>query len=253
VFTIDTREGLRSELIKAASSDPRISGVALTGSASVGKEDRWSDIDLAFGVHAELAQVLGEFTDRMYDRHEAIHHMDVQSGSWIYRVFLLADTLQVDLAFAPQSDFGAHGPTFKLISGTAIPDRPVPVGSARDLIDWAWLYALHARSSIARGKAWQAEYMISGMRDRVLALACLRHKLPAVEGRGMDQLPSDVTRPLEAALVRSLGADDLVSAFRATTEGLLAEIKEVDPLLAQRLRDVLLNLTALAGSRKLSE
>ena len=30
----------------------------------------------------------------------------------------------------------------------------------------------------------QAEYMISGMRDHVLALACLRHGVPAVQGRG---------------------------------------------------------------------
>ena len=34
--------------------------------------------------------------------------------------------------------------------------------------------------------------MISGMRDQVLALACLRHGLPAREGRGMDGLPADV-------------------------------------------------------------
>jgi hypothetical protein len=37
-----------------------------------------------------------------------------------------------------------------------------------------WLYALHARSSIARGRVWQAEYMISwvdaGLANRLAGL-----------------------------------------------------------------------------------
>ena len=35
----------------------------------------------------------------MYDEHFALHHVDVVSGAWVYRVFLLPSTLQVDLAF----------------------------------------------------------------------------------------------------------------------------------------------------------
>jgi hypothetical protein len=55
-----------------------------------------------------------------------------------------------------------------------------------ELIGWAWLYGLHARSSIARARPWRAAYMISGMRDQLLALASLRHGLPAREARGSD-------------------------------------------------------------------
>jgi hypothetical protein len=245
MFTVGVREDLLSELIEAGQSDSRITGVAITGSASAGKEDRWSDIDLAFGVRegSEVRTVLEDFTVRMYSRHQTLHHLDVPSGSWIYRVFLLASTLQVDLAFAPAKDFGARGPTFKLVSGKAIQELPVPAGRAEDLIGWAWLYALHARSSIARGKFWQAEYMISGMRDQVLALACLRHGLPAREGRGMDQLPAAITDPLEGALVRSLKNDELLRAFREATEGLIREVEELDSNLSERLKPVLLELT----------
>jgi hypothetical protein len=107
-----------------------------------------------------------------------------------------------------------------------------------------WLYALHARSSIARGKVWQAEYMISGVRDHVLALACLRHGVPASQGRGMDQLPPEITTPLAAALVRSLDAAELARAFRTVVEALLTEIREVEPDLATRLTDPLMQLTA---------
>lgn len=67
-----------------------------------------------------------------------------------------------------------------------------------------WLCALHARSSIARGRVWQAEYMISGLRDQVLALACLRQRLPDFEGRGIDLLPAEILESILPALVRSL-------------------------------------------------
>ncbi len=248
MFTAQGREMLRTELIEVARADPRITAAALTGSASVENEDGWSDIDLAFGVReaAEVATTLADFSERMYRDYHALHHLDVPSDTWIYRVFLLPSTLQVDLAFAPAADFGARGPTFRLVFGTAIDRPPVAPASAEQLIAYAWLYALHARSSIARGKLWQAEYMISAMRDQILALACLRHGLPAREGRGMDKLPADVTTPLQDALVRSLDTSELLRAFRAATSGLLREIRSVDQELATRLERTLYDLTEIS-------
>jgi hypothetical protein len=64
--------------------------------------------------------------------------------------------------------------------GASKPSQTEELPSPSELIGMGWLYALHARSSIARGRVWQAEYMISGMRDQVLALACLRHRLPGL-------------------------------------------------------------------------
>ncbi|MDQ2759846.1 MAG: hypothetical protein M3Y17_05265 [Actinomycetota bacterium] len=107
--------------------------------------------------------------------------------------------------------------------------------TAAELIGMGWLYALHARSSIARGRAWQAEHMISGVRDQVLALACLRHGVPAVQGRGMDSLPREVTAPIARALVESLDIAELKRAFAAISEALLIETKRSDLGLADRL------------------
>ena len=247
MFTADDRIALRDSLIDLARRDARISGVALTGSAALGTEDRWSDIDLAFGVaaSADRAALIGEWTERMYDAHDAVHHTDMSAAGALFRVFLLRNTLQVDLAFWPESEFGAIASTFRLVSGSAR-ERPTPAGpSVEPLIGMAWLYALHARSSIARGKPWQAEYMISGARDHVLALACVRHGVTAVQGRGMDSLPAEVSAPIAAALVRSLDAAELRRAFAGVCELLLVEIKAVDADLARRLTPTIRELASV--------
>src|ERR1700676_5187663 len=194
MFTTEERERLRSGLLEHATKDQRISGAAITGSAAAAREDRWSDIDLAFGVRdaGELTNVLSDWTVHMYDRHLALHHLDVNAGAWIYRVFLLPSTLQVDVAFVPAAEFRALAPTFRLISGEANDPQHVQPPPAATIIGMGWLYALRARSCIARGHVWQAEYMISGIRDNALALACIRHGLPAVHGRGVDLLPKEV-------------------------------------------------------------
>jgi hypothetical protein len=246
MFTAAERDELADALIAAARADERITGAALTGSVSIGMQDRWSDIDLAFGFAAgtDIGAAIADWTTVMYGRHGAIAHLDIISGAVTYRVFLLASTLQVDLAFAPAAHFGAVAPTFRLLFGTAVQRTPHPPPAAAELIGLAWLYGLHARSSIARGRAWQAEYMISGVRDYVLALACLRHGVPAVQGRGLHLLPAEVTEPLAGALVRSLDVDELTRAFVVATEALIAEIGHVDAGLAQRLAGPLRELAA---------
>jgi hypothetical protein len=106
-----------------------------------------------------------------------------------------------------------------------------------------WLYALHARSSIARDRVWQAEYMISSVRDQVLALACLRHGVPAVQGRGMDSLPPEITVALTGALVRSLDIAELRRAFGVVSQALLVEVEQVGAGLTNHLTGPLRELT----------
>jgi len=244
MFSPEERARLRSDLLRRAEGDPRISAAALTGSAAEDREDRWSDIDLAFGVASgfEVAPVLADWTREMYERHAAVHHLDIAAGAWIYRVFLLRSGLQVDLAFVSSAEFRALGPTFKLVFGTSQEPQPVATASAGDLIGFAWLYALHVRSSMARGKVWQAEYMISGLRDHALALACLRHGLSTVHGRGFDELPLEVAAPFEGAIVRKLEAGELQRAFGFAIERLIGEMRLADQALASRLERTLRSL-----------
>lgn len=245
MFTVEERALLRSQLLDYAANDQRISGGAVTGSGAAANEDQWSDIDLAFGVRdgAELPKILSDWTEYMYEQHRVLHHMDLRAGAWIYRVFLLPSTLQVDLAFVPAEEFQALAPTFRLVFGQAKEPRSLPPPSTTDIIAFGWLYALHARSSIARRKLWQAEYMISAMRDNALALACIRHGLPAVYGRGIDLLPNEAAAKFEESLIRQLDTAELSRAFRLVTHGLLSEIRNIDEQLAERLGEVLIRLS----------
>jgi hypothetical protein len=249
VFTPQERDRLRDALVAAAKTDDRIMSVALFGSAALGTADRWSDVDLTLGVavSADLGQVMADWTDRLYAEHGAVEHLDITGGTTVYRVFLLASTLQVDIAFARGTAFGAAGPAFQLLFGTAHPQPPSHPPEAAELVGLGWLYALHARSSLARGRVWQAEYMISGVRDHVLALACLRCGVPAVQGRGLDSLPPEVTGPIAGALARSVESGELARAFRVAVGGLLAEASQIDASLGRRLAGPLGELGELAG------
>jgi hypothetical protein len=244
MFTVEARMRLQESLLAEARADERITGAAITGSGALDNTDRWSDIDLAFGVReaSELPNVLSDFTNRMYEKHFALHHLDVTAGTWLYRVFLLPDTLQVDLGFAPAPEFRALAPSFKLVFGETREPRQVTSRPAHDVIGWGWLYALHARSSLARRKHWQAEYMISGLRDSALALACLRHGLATAHARGVDELPNAVAAQFEGALVRRLEGDELYRAFGVAVQGLLSEIHSADAELARRLQNPLTSL-----------
>ena len=244
MFTPDERARIRTELIADARQDPRLAAGAITGSAANDREDAWSDIDLAFGVAeaAEVANVVSDWTARMYERHAAVHHFDVKRGAWIYRVFLLASTLQVDLAFVPAPEFRALAPTFRLLFGRASDPRHTPPQATDDLIGMGLLYALHARSSMARGRVWQAELMISCLRDNALSLACIRHGLPPAHGRGFDQLPNAVIAQFDESLVRGLEPVQLARAFRAATHVFMSEMEYADATVAERVKPILISL-----------
>jgi len=249
MFTIEQRALIRSKILKRAANDERISGAAITGSGAAGTEDQWSDIDLAFALAdgVELTPTLSDWTTYMYTEHSAIHHLDVPSGAWLYRVFLLPGTLQVDLAFVPASEFRPLAPTFKVVFGSANEARLVPPPSAGNLIGLGWLYALHARSCIARGRLWQAEYMVTGVRNHALALACIRHGLPAVHGRGTDRLPCEVTATFDRGLVERLDAQEIARAFQVVIDGFIGEVRHADEALADRLQHTTSQLKQSTG------
>ena len=237
IFTADQREQLRNELVSAAQNDSNVCGAAHTGSAASQRLDRWSDIDLALCLKPTAAhdQVVAEWTERLYQHHEAVAHLDVMRGATLFRVFLLKNTLQVDIAFWSAADFAAIGPNFKLIFGGAQEAHPSPPPDRDGLIGMAWLYALHVRSCIARGRVLQADYMLSGMRNHVFELTCVRCGVVAQQGRGLDDLPAAEKNAAAICIPRSLETPELKRAFQQTMRALLREIRDVDSELETRL------------------
>ena len=109
---------------------------------------------------------------------------------------------------------------------------------------------MRARFCIERGRFWQAEYWISGVRDNALSLACRRHGLPAHYGRGFDSLPPAVSDALRCALVQTLQRAELLRALACAVEGLLREAEEVRDLAAQvepHLRQLLIDWDSADG------
>lgn len=237
VFSSQQREQIRRELVAAARADARIGGAAHLGSVAIGLDDRWSDIDLALSLvaDADLDLVLADWTTRLFRDHAAAAIYDVRRGDILYRVFLLENTLQVDISFWPSAQLHAIGPKFNLIFGAAGESIPAPVPDSNDLIGMAWLYALHVRSSIARSRLLQAEHMLSGMRDNVLALLCKRHGVASVQGRGLDDLPQEQRVRAAECLARSLEPAELKRAFHVTVNTLLEEVRCADPGMSAKL------------------
>src|SRR5690348_11706108 len=100
MFTVEERDRLRDRLVEMGKTDRRLVAGALVGSSTAGGGDRWSDLDLTFGVadDATLVDVLADWTAQVQRDFGAVQLFDVQYLSTIYRVFLFPGNLQVDLS-----------------------------------------------------------------------------------------------------------------------------------------------------------
>lgn len=246
MFTPQYRDQVRQWILELARNDPRVTAGALTGSTAFGAGDVWSDIDVAFGIAdgIEPQTILDDWTPLLDQRWGVLHYFDMSSGS---RMFLLGSGLEVDVVVTPAQKFGARGPKFRLLFGTAEPRESAPPPSAHYFIGLAWLYVLHARAFIERHKPWQTEYFLRGIRDQTLSLLCLRLGENALYPAGVDRLPAAVTGPLAQALVGSLDESELRRALAVATTYLIAELEAWDTALCARLKPVLQEFGMQAG------
>jgi len=247
VFTVEQRDALREHVLQLAEEDERVVAGAAVGSLAVdGGGDRFSDLDLTFGIadHIPITEVLDDWTGTLIGDRDAVHLADLDRGPTIYRVFVLPNALQFDLSMTPASQFRPAGPRFRLLFGeTAAGDSRVskpPV--AHDLFGWGVIYALHARACIERGRVWQAEHYVGAVRDHALSLACLREGLPAVQARGYDDLSAETLARFEDAHVTALEPGPLRAALIASVlalirEGAEARLPHAD-VVAQRLAEL---------------
>lgn len=228
VFSVEERERVRARLLARGQGDPRVVAGAVIGAGADGKGDRWSDIDLTFGLRAGrgVAEVLADWTGDLDAELGAAVLFDLPFGSTTYRVFLLPSNLQVDLSFTPAAEFGALGPRFQLVFGETVDREAIRPQPAGDVFGIAVHHAVRARICIERGRLWQAEYWISAVRDHALELACLHRGLEPAHGRGFDQLPADLLSAVTPALVPAIGRAELLASLACALRTLLAQARE---------------------------
>jgi hypothetical protein len=240
-------------MLRLAEEDERVLAGAAVGSLAVGTGDRFSDLDLTFGIvdGVPVAQVLDAWTRTLSEELHAIELADLTAGPTSYRVFLLPDALQFDLSMTPATEFRPAGPRFQLLFGETAADEPeasAPVAGrlliptpavAGDIFGWGVIYALHARACIERGRVWQAEHYVGAVRDHALSLACLSRGLPAAQARGYDDLSPETLTAFDRTHVGSPEPDVMRRALGASVLALLNEGREADlphvDLVAERL------------------
>jgi len=245
MFSVEQRNQIHDQVLQLAASDKRVVAGAVVGSLAFDEADRWSDLDLTFAVADDqpMLDVLEDWSRSLTNQFGAVQLFDLPAGPSIYRVFLLPGCLQFDLSFTPASQFGAIGPKFKLLFGQAAEKVHVQLPSASLLFGYAVHHAVRARFCIERGRFWQAEYWISGVRDYALNLACRRRGLTAAHGRGYDDLPVEVRDRFAKSLVSSPERTHLLAALRCAVEGLLLESEEVEEM-ARKIKPQLDQLVA---------
>jgi hypothetical protein len=236
VFTVEQREALYRHVLGLVEADERVVAGAVVGSLAVDTADRYSDLDLTFGIASRIsvAAVLDDWTRTLIEELDAVQLADLERGPTIYRVFLLPDALQFDLSMTPAAQFRRAGPRFRLLFGataasevatpTVIGDLFIPTPAvAGSIFGWGVIYALHARACIERGRVWQAEHYVGAVRDHALSLACFLRGLPAAQARTYDDLPAESLARFEEAHVGAVEPAVLRSALAASVAALMRE------------------------------
>jgi hypothetical protein len=151
---------------------------AAVGSLAVDGGDRFSDLDLTFGIadHVPVADVLDNWTRTLVDELDAVHLADLERGPTTYRVFLLPDALQFDLSMTPAAQFRPAGPRFRLLFGETAAGES---GVSTPLRVGRHLRAPCTR--VHRARACLAGGALRRRRARPRALACVP---PAGAARG---------------------------------------------------------------------
>ena len=231
-FDAEDRDRVSRRVLEMASSDVRVVAGAVVGSLALNEGDQWSDLDLTFAVTdgVPISEVLEDWTRTLMNEFQAVQLFDLPSGPSLYRVLLLPNCLQFDLSFTPAAQFGAIGPKFKLLFGSAVERSHAHPPDARDLFGYAVHHALHARICIERERYWQA-----GTGSVVCATMRLASRVdddscPPTTVGGLTTFHPMCSMRLRTHLSALVDRDELLRALRCAVNGLLREAVDVQAL-----------------------
>ena len=244
IFTPSDRDAALARALERLEADRRVEAAVVTGSIGAGREDRWSDFDVA-AVVADGESCEGVATDwvaLVYRELPVAHHYETSFGTTLVRGFLLSSGLVVDLAFTPSADFEVWAPVRVAFDRTGVATRAAaawepwsPEPDRRGEAGFAWHDVVHACTAANRGRLWQSVFYLQRIRNRTLSLASERHGHDADEFTRVDDLPSGERDPLLASLIDELERNVLLGAIEVATDAFLDELRRGDRDLAHRL------------------
>ena len=229
MFTVEYRTSVRDALIEFAKQDKRVIAGAELGSLTTDAGDRWSDLDLTFGLASDIEPraLLDDWKAELASRWDAAALFDLPSGATLYRVFLFPGNLQVDLS-ATAGAVAKMGPRFRMLFGDAVRELSPSPPNAAELFGLCVHHALRVRVSIERGRFWAAEYYISELRHETLALAAVQRGLPGKYARGYHELPDGLVARAADSLVRSVEVAELERRLSSVIDLLLDVVRGWD-------------------------
>ena len=249
IFTPSDRDAALPRVLELFEADRRVDSAVVTGSVGSGREDRWSDIDVA-GVVTEgesCERVAADWVELTYREWPVAHHYETSFGTTLVRGFLLSSGLVLDLAFTPSADFEVWAPVRVAFDRTGTATRAAAAWQPwSPEPDWggeagfAWHDVVHACTAANRGRPWQSMFYLQRVRNRTLSLASERHGHDADEFAHVDELPTGERDPLLGSLITELDRRSLLAAIETATRVFLDELHRGDRELADRLAPPLL-------------
>lgn len=254
LFTPDEREATAERVSSRLGEDDRVEGVVVVGSLA-GRADRWSDIDLEVlvGDDEDLPAVTAYWVGRLYELLPIVHHFETSFGETLVRGFLLENLLELDLAFERAEQFSIWGPARVVFdrSGRAADAANAPAewdprpSDRAGEAGFAWHDVLHACNAVRRGRLWQGLWYLERVRNRTLRLAQQRRGFYADFFDYVDDLPVEELTPLQETVAVSLEPESLLGAVEVATRAFLAELRQGEPALGDRLEGPLLEFVRL--------
>lgn len=216
MFSLNYREDIRNAILLRAKQDERIISAAIIGSYAKGTVDRWSDIDLTFGVDEKylIDDVLCDWTKYVRTEFNGVDLLDVKRGNTIYRVFVLPGNLQMDLSFSPESEFGALNKDFVLLYGKQYEKLQPQNQTVENLFGWIIHHLIRTRYCVERNRLWQAEFWLSEARDYMLKIACMERGLNPDHGRGFDDLPEDILVYASESYIKEVRREEILLSIK---------------------------------------
>jgi predicted nucleotidyltransferase len=249
MFTPYERDAALARELELLEADRRVEAAVVTGSLGAGREDRWSDIDVACVVAdgESCESVAAEWVALTYREWPVVHHYETDFGTTLVRGFLLVNGLVIDLAFTPSADFEVWAPIRVVFDRTGAATKAAaawqpwsPEPAWRREAGFAWHDVVHACNAANRARHWQSVFYLQRIRNRTLSLASERHGHDADEFAHVDDLPDHERDPLLASLIDELDRNVLLAAIEVATQAFLDELHRGDPELAERLASPLL-------------